>query len=63
MKEYIDITLRCVNSDFVKRQKNFNRKMKLIALLGIGYSALMTLELKKLRGEIEDLKKSKGEEM
>ncbi len=63
MKKYIDITLNCVNRDFVKRQNSFNHKMKLIALLGIGYSALMTLEIKKLHKEVDDLKKSKGEEM
>lgn len=63
MKEYIDITLNCINSDFVRRQNGFNRKMKIIAILSIGYSALMTLEIKKLQKEIDDIKKSKREEM
>lgn len=63
MKKHIDVTVNCVNSDFVRRQNSFNRKTAIMALLGVGYSVLLTLELKRLHGEIDELKKSKGEEM
>lgn len=56
----INVTL--LNPKFIKRQRHFNRNMGILAFCGVAYSVALTLELKRLREEVNMLTR-KGEEM